>query len=148
MKFTDYPTCDRTYVTLCVTGEDLVPVDVSAALGIEPSYVNVRGERRRPYSSAVNILGGWFLSSQGLVSSADVRLHLDWLLNQLVAKNDALQWVRAQGWSPVVSCYWASAHGHGGPDLTPQLMGRLAELDLGIWFDVYVLTGPSFESDG
>ena len=148
MKFTDYPTCDRTWVTLCVTGDDLAPDDLSAAFGIVPSYVNVLGERRRPYSSAVNKLGGWFLSSQGLVPSADVRLHLDWLLNQLAAKHDVLRWAREQGWSPVVSCYWASVYGHGGPELTPQLIGRLAEFELSIWFDVYFLNGPPYTNDG
>jgi hypothetical protein len=30
-----------------------------------------------------------------------------------------------------------SASGHGGPMLSPETMGRLSDLGVGIWFDIY-----------
>lgn len=42
------------------------------------------------------------------------------------------------GLSPMdISCFWASAYGHGGPALSPQSMQKLAQLELEIGFDVY-----------
>ena len=42
-----------------------------------------------------------------------------------------------QGHRLDISCYWLSQSGHGGPTLTPDIMRRLAELVVPVWFDVY-----------
>jgi hypothetical protein len=36
-----------------------------------------------------------------------------------------------------VFCYWVSATGNGGPDLSPQVLGRLAARELVLGFDIY-----------
>jgi hypothetical protein len=37
----------------------------------------------------------------------------------------------------VISCFWSSARGHGGPGLNPEQMKFLGELNLEIWYDFY-----------
>ena len=95
----------------------------------------------------MNELGGWFLSSKDKVPSTDVRVHLEWLLAQFAGKRDALVWAREQGWDTVVSCYWGSAFGHGGPELSTRLTHQLVALDLDIWFDVYFIGDDVYGDD-
>ena len=133
----DYPTCKATYVTLRIYPETLDPSAVTARLGIEPSSWQRRGEGRRPGFPPAR-LHGWFLSSEGVVDSCDVREHLDWLLARVGVKGEAIDALQAAGCRMDVSCYWLSMSGHGGPTLTPRQMGELARLNLELWFDVYL----------
>jgi Domain of unknown function (DUF4279) len=121
----DYPTCEQTYATLCVYPESLDPSDVTVRLGIEPSHWQRRGESRRPPSRPAKI-NGWFLSSQGVVESRDVRRHLDWVLSMVVPRAEAILALQAEACRMDVSCFWVSASGHGGPSVQPAQMRELA----------------------
>jgi Domain of unknown function (DUF4279) len=96
---TDYPTCEKTYVTLRIYPGELDPIDVTARLGMEPSDWQRRGETfigsRR--SGCLAKLHGWFLTSEGTVDSNDVRKHLDWLLMRIAPKSDAILVLQEQG---------------------------------------------------
>lgn len=143
----EYPTCARTYATLCVYPGDVDPDEVTARLGIEPSERQRRGEvsprpDRPPRAATLN---GWFLGSRGRVDSRDSRRHIDWLLDRLEPKAEALRALQATGCRMSISCYWLSRSGHGGPTVPPAQMRRLAALDVALWFDVY---GPYDEGEG
>jgi hypothetical protein len=136
----DYPTCGQTYGTLCITGSDMDPREVTSLLGIHPSKSQIAGEARVSRNGPIlNKLSGWFLSTENHVSSKDSRDHIDWLLQNLAEKDDHLIEVQQRGWKTSVSFYWLSLSGHGGPTLSPPQMKRLAELGLEIWFDCYFL---------
>ncbi len=137
MAESDYPTCERTYATFRVYPDRLDPEEVTVRLGIEPSNWQKRGEAGKPGSRPAK-LHGWFLSSDGVVESRDVRRHLDWLLTRIVPKRDAILALQADGCSMDVSCFWVSRFGHGGPSVLPAQMGELARLRLELWFDVYL----------
>jgi hypothetical protein len=134
----DYPTCEETYVTLRVYHDAADPAAVTARLGLEPSDFQCAGgtyERRgvtRTYP-----ISGWFLCSEGKVDSYDSEKHLRWLLDQLGTRGAALDTLRAQGWTMDIACMWDSHAGHGGPTLSPELLRRLAETGIELWFDVY-----------
>ncbi|MEM9645577.1 MAG: hypothetical protein AAF989_11350 [Planctomycetota bacterium] len=66
-----------------------------------------------------------------------MRRHLDFVLDQVDGKTDALAWIRRSGGTADVMCYWVSASGQGGPSLLPVQSSKLARLNLEIWFDVY-----------
>jgi hypothetical protein len=36
-----------------------------------------------------------------------------------------------------IACLWDSHAGHGGPTLSPDLLRRLADLGIELWFDIY-----------
>lgn len=79
----------------------------------------------------------WFLETDRVIASKDVRRHVDWLIEQLTGKEEIVRQVLANQGRVEVSCYWFSSNGHGGPMLSPYTMGKLSELGIGIWFDVY-----------
>ncbi len=136
----DYSTCAETYSTLRIYG---VPPDtVTEVLGLDPSNTQAATtgpDRGHPH--------GWFLSSKEQLSSRDVRRHLDWLLDCLLPKAEALHRIRGMGASVDISNYWLSASGHGGPTISPQQSEKLATLDLECWFDVYCV-GDETEDAG
>jgi len=133
------PTCAQTYATLRIYPERLDPTEVTARLGIAPSSWQRRGEVPNPGSKRPlpATLDAWFLTTNGVVESRDVRRHLDWLLARVGPTVDALRALRAEGCRMDVSCYWLSRSGHGGPVVTAAQMGELAQLGLELWFDVY-----------
>lgn len=136
----DYPTCERTDLTLRIYPGDLHPREVTRRLALEPSSEQVKGEVLPSVTgrNRVTRLNGWFLASEGKVLSLDLRRHLDWLLDILeprAGELDALQ--RSPGVKMSVNCVWWSACGHGGPTLWPEQMRRLAALNLELGFDIY-----------
>ncbi len=81
--------------------------------------------------------GGWFLSSEGSVESKDVCRHIVWVLDRLAGKENELLRLLDEGHEAYVFCYWLSASGHDGPELSHEVMRRLVSLKLDIAFDVY-----------
>lgn len=136
----NYPTCEKTYGTLCITGSDMNPLEVTSLLGIHPSKSQTSGETRASRNGPIlNKLSGWFLSTKDHVNSQDSRDHIDWILKTLVGKDHAIAAIHQRGWQAILSFYWLSFSGHGGPTLSPPQMRRLADLGLEISFDCYFL---------
>ena len=132
----DYITCKRTYATLCIylpTRSD--PNTITSELGMVPSRIQTKGEIRE--GKTKNWPTAWFLTTDGKIQSNDCREHIDRLCKVLNGKEEILQNVQREGGSVVISCYWLSSFGHGGPMLTSKIMRRLGELEIELWFDVY-----------
>jgi hypothetical protein len=107
---------------------------VTRLLGVEPTGTQKRGQ---PLQKGVIRTGGWFLTTEGAVASRDVCRHLDWLLDRLVGRGEALRQLQEQGCRLDLSCSWVSASGHGGPTLYAATLTHLAELGIEVGFDVY-----------
>lgn len=137
MEDSDYPTCERTYVTLRIYPQIIDPSEVTARLGIEPSKWQRRGESSAPGASPPK-LHGWFLSSDRSVDSCDNRKHLDWLITQIAPQAGVLRGLQDEECKMDVSCFWVSRSGHGGPSIRPAQMQALAALNLELWFDVFL----------
>jgi hypothetical protein len=107
---------------------------VTGRLGLVPTRVVVKGEQSPPNSlgrSRLGKLNAWFLTSEDLVDSKDVRQHLDWLLERLQRKPEALLDLQKEpGVRMYVHCPWWSEDGGGGPTLWPEQMRGMAELNL------------------
>jgi len=131
----DYPSCKATYATLRIYHEELEPDVISDLLGLTPSGSQKKGQVLGPRRLAP--VGAWFLSSKSQVSSKDVRRHVHWIISQLGGKEPQFWRLQDEGYVTDISCFWLSASGHGGPELDPELMQRLAFLRLPIGFDVY-----------
>jgi hypothetical protein len=136
----DYPTCKRTYATLRIYPGDVDPDEVTRKLGIVPTRtqqsLGARVENGVHHAGRPN---AWFLSTEGVVASQDVRAHIDWLMDTVMPAEAALRGLQESGVAVDVSCYWLSASGHGGPCLSPSQAEKLARLQLTCWFDVYFL---------
>ena len=142
----DYPTCAKTYATLCIYPGDTDPTAITDRLGIEPSNWQRLGEvmQRAGRPPNVALINGWILESWGQVASRDSRCHIDWLLDRVAPKVDAVRSLQEMGCRMEISYCWLSRSGHGGPTVSPSQMKRLAELNIELWFDFY---GPYEEAD-
>lgn len=139
----DFGACERTYATLCVYTQAVDPAVVTESLCVQPSNWQRVGElpttapknpRRMPRPATLN---AWFLESESHVTSRDVRRHIDWVLDQVVGKSEALLALQELGCIMVVNCFWLSACGHGGPIISPSQSRKLAGLNLELSFDIY-----------
>jgi hypothetical protein len=136
MKYDDdYGTCEDTYATLHIdTGEE-TPSLVTSKLKLSPSEFMEKGTLRE--GKYKNRFNRWFLTSKGAVKSKDSRRHIDWILDNLEpVKNELLELQLSVKMD--IGCFWLSTNGDGGPTLSPYQMRRLADLNLEVWWDVYV----------
>lgn len=132
----DYPTCDTTHATLSIyLPDDYDPNILSEKLAIQPSRFQRNGEIRngkvRQYPTA------WFLESAEHIQSKELRKHIDWILDQIEAKSEVIHELRSTNAQVDISCFWVSAFGHGGPMLDSKILKRIADLQIGISFDIY-----------
>lgn len=138
-KYDDkYSTCKRTYATLRVLHKELDPDEISNLLGLSYS----RAYRKGDPITAVNEIGErrngvWLLDTKQKVDSLDSRRHIDWLLDQLEGKADVVRALFNKGCNIDILCFWESAHGHGGPTVSPEQSIRLGEMRVDLMFDVY-----------
>ncbi|MGI8906353.1 MAG: DUF4279 domain-containing protein [Candidatus Sumerlaeaceae bacterium] len=130
----EYSTCRSTYATLRLYPGNLSPEEVTQALDLEPDSIQIKG---RTVNGRKVKLNGWFLCSERHVQSRDSRRHISWLLDLLEPRKAAFQLLEERGCGGDIACMWDSKYGHGGPTLDPDIMRRLADLNLEIWFDVY-----------
>jgi hypothetical protein len=126
--------CLETFATLRILSPTLVPAQIGAALGIEPTRVAARDPSSRYRPRREHHFWAW--SSEGQVDSLDGLVHVRAVLDLLQGREQALAELRRAGCELDVSCYWVSS-GQGGPALDLDAMTRLAGLGLEIWWDVY-----------
>ena len=132
----DYGTCKETSASFRITHPSLDPVVISHKLGLTPSWSwskgTPRGSRQIPTRSGI-----WGFDTNGILTSRDVRRHLDWLLDHLEPHAATLAALQAEGYQMDVFCLWCRDGGTGGPMLSPRNMARLAALDLTIGFEFW-----------
>jgi len=116
----------------------LDPDEISKILEVSPSKVQRRGEPHPRKPGKAYSKSGWFLATEGVLESKDARHHLDWILELVKNKRDAFQILHTRGYLVDLCVFWDSANGHGGPTISPSQMKILSELEIELWFDVYL----------
>ena len=133
----NYETCDRTYASLRIIHRDLDPAEVTQRLGVTPTESFRIGDPHPPKADRVWQHGGWFLTSCDVVTSRDLRHHLDWLLQRIGHHREAFALLHERDYLIDVTCFWTSTQGHGGPVLSPSQMRGFADLNIEVWIDFY-----------
>jgi hypothetical protein len=124
------PDCARAYASFRISLAALSGDEVTAALGISPTTVSDMA---------------WGLSSRHAVSSTSLERHLSHLLDAIEPVAPALEDLRARSSAEAgFFCYWLSARGHGGPELSSSALARIARLDAPLAIDFY---GPLVTGD-
>lgn len=133
----NFPSCTRTYATLCIYHDSADPQKVTDSLQILPDRTQKVGELIRRGKTAT--VSGWFLGTKDIVKSKDMRAHIKWILNKLKVKKKELRKLSRLGYTMRISVFWESASGNGGPILDHEFIKLLSEfpleLDFDIWFD-------------
>lgn len=132
-----YGTCAYTHAWLRVMHETVDPDEVTGILGVTPTDVQRRGEPKKRGAGFYS-KGGWFLSTKGVLTSRDARHHIDWILEKIAGKRGAFGQLHSRGYLVDLCVRWDSLSGHGGPTINPDQMEVLSDLEIELWFDVYV----------
>jgi hypothetical protein len=132
------PNCAECFASLRLYGDALIPEGITRLFRIEPSDSAVKGEVSKSPSgkSRQAPTGRWILGTAEKLNSTSLEKHIEWILDRLASidlKAEDLPGVE----SADIFCYWNSANGHGGPEFSPQLMGRLAQNGLTLSLDIY-----------
>lgn len=127
--------CQETYASFRLGGHALNTGEVTTRIGLAPDFAIERGERRQ----GDDVRGGvWLLGTRGRLESTNVERHLILLLDMLEPRRDEVLAVAAeQGLSLDFFCFWVSATGHGGPEVSPETLARIAALHSSLGFDFY-----------
>jgi hypothetical protein len=116
----------------------LVPEEIGRLLGLQATESAPKGSRTVSPSGKIRVAptGRWILETRGHVSSTEAERHVKWLLDQLDATG--LVPVNIPGvFRSIMSCFWVSATGNGGPQFSPEVLGRLAKYHLVLGLDIY-----------
>lgn len=131
----DYPSCSRTYATLCIYHDLLKPEQITTIIRLKPDRTVRKGE---PAIKGTIPSNGWFLTTQGQADSRDIRFHITLLIRKLKSRKRNLNVLKKRGCELKIMCLWESASGNGGPYFDHAFLQEMSalpiDLDLDIWF--------------
>jgi hypothetical protein len=111
---------EHTFLTFRVSGDRLVPDQVTNLLGLQPTLAYAKGmpyQRRTDGPSVIGRTGVWFFCTDS--TTDPVSVHLGYLLKQL--SNGRLQafkdLLRQNALQAVLTCFWS-----GPPNKTPPIL--------------------------
>ena len=130
----NYQSCSRTYATLCIYHDDVLPEEISSHLRLTPDRTIRRGQSLRLGVAPRN---GWIYGTLERVDSKDLGYHIHWLASEFRDKRQLLFELKHNGCEMRIMCFWASAFGNGGPVLDHQLLVELSEIPVDVHFDVW-----------
>lgn len=134
----DYATCAETYATLRILSHTVPAELIAQAMQVAPTRSFAKGDHFGVDGGNIRQQTGWFWSTHEMSTSRDTRRHLDLVIQMLETKTKVILDLQAMGCKIDIVNYWVSKDGEGGPLIEPYQMRRLAELDLPVWWDVYV----------
>jgi hypothetical protein len=143
------PNCAATYASFRLAGDGLVTAEVTRQVGLEPDFAAEKGEVRGrvPAGGVRQPTGVWSISSERRLHTTNIERHLICLLDILETQRPAVLAVaEQQGLEADFFCYWVSATGHGGPELSAETLTRIAVLNASLGFDFYDGSSGSSES--
>ncbi|MGV8039478.1 MAG: DUF4279 domain-containing protein [Thermoanaerobaculaceae bacterium] len=119
----------RAGISLRVTGEGLIPSEVSARVGLSPDRSFARGDQfdsrqgARRRSSAV-----WAIDSRDHVSSADIAQHAKWILQVLQPARSGIEEIKEDpSFRVSLGVWWEPESGQGGFTLKASTVSALCD---------------------
>jgi hypothetical protein len=137
------PNCRSTWATFRLLGDRLITDEVTRRTGIEPTFASDKGAlrstgRKKKSKTITQRTGAWYLSSEGQLQTTSVERHLIWLLDQIEpARETFLEIAETHDAIADFFCYWLSASGHGGPEVSAGALARISRLNATLGFDFY-----------
>ena len=117
---------------------ELNPDEITDLLAVSPTKIQIKGDIVPEKIDKQFSKSGWFLSTEGILDSKDVRDHLDWILDHFRDHQLIFSKLHKRGYLIDLCVRWDSLRGDGGPTISPKQMYKLAALDIELWFDVYL----------
>jgi hypothetical protein len=137
----------KTYATLRVTGDRLVPDQVKRLLKIEPTLAYAKGEHYAAGERSPDLIGRtgvWYFCTDGVVPSPRLVDHLKFLLWQVLPDPADMaefrQFLRDKSLTAVVTCFWHGPAGAKRPSVPRWVRMHLKHIP--------ALIEKDFDSDG
>jgi hypothetical protein len=133
------PNCEYTHASFRLGGDGLVTADVETRTGLTGDFSAEKDQLRKSAGRAIRQPKGvWYISSKDRVGSTNLERHILYLLEILEpVKRQLLDVVHEQSLSADFYCYWVSATGQGGPEVTAETLGRISDLDATLGFEFH-----------
>jgi hypothetical protein len=124
------------FASLTLRGKDLVPQAITDAIGIHPTKSFKQGDVRKGTKKWPH--GYWELTTKETVQSADLSIHLEWLVGQLEPSKTKLTEIIGQdGIDAEISCFWILPSSHESLSLSAELLIKIASLGIQLDLDFY-----------
>ncbi len=82
--------------------------------------------------------GVWYISSESRVGSTSLERHLLHLLRTIEpVKRELLAVIKEQSLEADFYCYWVSASGRGGPEVSPRTLRQIGDLHATLGFEFH-----------
>jgi hypothetical protein len=118
-----------------IGGERFEPGEIEAILGFSATSFKLKGERLSPRLTMTRRNSVWVLKCP-LSDQLPLQEHLEWLLNVLEPKLDAISGLK-QKHKIDLFCGFSSENGQGGFTLSPSILTRLSNLGISLVLDLY-----------
>lgn len=132
---------ERLYVSLTLIGKDLIPEEITSRLEISPDYSFTHGDSHQngQGKTIVRRHGLWEITSDGReLPSGDIVAQLNWLVDLIEPVRENLSRILEDKTIQArVSCFWIVPDGRINVEVEPELLSRLASLNVKFWFDIY-----------
>jgi Domain of unknown function (DUF4279) len=142
---TEVPAGRKAFVTLRFAGDELRPEEISAILPVKPSRAHRKGEEFFAGPRAGNLQGRtgiWFLATDRLVPSDDLRDHLHLVQKLLYPASDdnsritKLRAILERAHARArVTCFWRGDPGETAPQIPPSFTSAVEPLAAEIEID-------------
>jgi len=124
-----------------ISGQNLIPEQVTEAVGIQPDFSGNKGDEKR--NKLGKVMGThsesfWVLSTEGKVKSKDINDHLRYLLSQLLPHREAILKIADNG-ETYFDILWQSTYLYAGtgPVIERDCLQGAAQLGAKMGFDIY-----------
>jgi Domain of unknown function (DUF4279) len=125
-------------VTLRLMGDNLPVERIGTKLGVEPSFIGIKGEhiRNNPaYAKFPTNIWGWEYLSDSAVPFED---QISGLLKAIEPRKESLDEILSiAGTDAELYLGFSSGNGQGGAHLPAEMLGRISSLGLAIELDLY-----------
>ncbi|MGP0018625.1 MAG: DUF4279 domain-containing protein [Candidatus Sulfotelmatobacter sp.] len=139
--------------TFSVFSTSLTHQEISDRLGLQPTRTHTKGQPRgaRRTDGSIDLSNVWQDSAWQLTSPLGrdriLAEHINWLLDTIEPKADAIKALRTECSLIRLFCGFASHDGQGGFTLDTDTLGRMSELGLNLELDLYPPSDPEVIED-
>lgn len=125
-----------------IGGDDLMPSEISALLGAEPSHSQVKGQKLPTKSSKPRIarFGAWRLAATD-TQPADIDQQVSELLGKLTDDLEAWRSISSK-FKIELFCGWFLGSGNEGVEMRPDTLKALGDRGISLGLDIY---GPDVD---
>jgi hypothetical protein len=132
--------CEYTRASFRLVGDALVPTEIENRTGLTGNFGSVKDQLRRSRTGRGirQPTGVWYISSKDRIGSTSLERHLRYLLDIVEpVRRELLALVAEHSLRADFHCYWVSAVGQGGPEISSETLRRISDFGATLGFEFH-----------